>query len=80
MHPMICILVILAESLLTGWCRMRMRPVRLVSYAFLYTIHGLCNCTFFRRVEKSCFLFLKKYIPHHFLISFRLFIAESNNR
>ena len=23
--------------LLTGWCRMRMRPARLVSYAFLYT-------------------------------------------
>ena len=23
--------------LLNGWCRMRMRPARLVSYAFLYT-------------------------------------------
>ena len=32
---MICIFVIL----LTGWCRMRMRPVRLVSYAFLYTTY-----------------------------------------
>ena len=33
---MICIFVIL----LTGWCRMRMRPVRLVSYVFLYTTVG----------------------------------------
>ena len=32
-HPMICIIMIL----LNGWCRMRMRPARLVSYAFLYT-------------------------------------------
>ena len=30
---MICIIMIL----LSGWCRMRMRPARLVSYAFLYT-------------------------------------------
>ena len=30
---MICIFVIL----LTGWCRTRMRPARLVSNAFLYT-------------------------------------------
>ena len=30
---MICIIMIL----LNGWCRMRMRPARLVSYAFLYT-------------------------------------------
>ena len=30
---MICIYMIL----LNGWCRMRMRPARLVSYAFLYT-------------------------------------------
>ena len=30
---MICINMIL----LNGWCRMRMRPARLVSYAFLYT-------------------------------------------
>ena len=30
---MICIFVIS----LTGWCRMRMRHARLVSYAFLYT-------------------------------------------
>ena len=34
---MICIIVILGENLLNGWCRMRMRPARLVSYAFLYT-------------------------------------------
>ena len=33
MHPRICIFVIL----LSGWCRTRMRPARLVSYAFLYT-------------------------------------------
>ena len=32
---MVCIFVIL----LTGWCRMRMRPARLVSYASLYTPH-----------------------------------------
>ena len=37
LHPMICIFVILGENLLTGWCRMRRRPVRLVSYTFLYT-------------------------------------------
>ena len=30
---MICIIMIL----LNGWCRMRMRPARLVSYALLYT-------------------------------------------
>ena len=36
-HPMICNIVILSEKLLNGWCRMRMRPARLVSYAFLYT-------------------------------------------
>ena len=33
---MICIFVIL----LAGWCRTRMRPARLVSYAFLYTTDG----------------------------------------
>ena len=32
---MICIFVIL----LSGWCRTRMRPARLVSYAFLYTTY-----------------------------------------
>ena len=36
-HPRVCIFVIL----LTGWCRTRMRPARLVSYAFLYTTKGL---------------------------------------
>ena len=30
---MICTFV----NLLTGWCGMRMRPARVVSYAFLYT-------------------------------------------
>ena len=38
---MICIIVILGENLLNAWCRMRMRPARLVSYAFLYTTHML---------------------------------------
>ena len=32
---MICIIMIL----LNGWCRMRMRSARLVSYVFLYTTH-----------------------------------------
>ena len=41
---MICIFVIL----LTGWCRTRMRPARLVSYAFLFTTNvALSNLTFF---------------------------------
>ena len=30
-------IVILVEKLLNGLCRIRMRPARLVSYAFLYT-------------------------------------------
>ena len=34
---MSCIIVILEDNLLNDWCRMRMRPARLVSYAFLYT-------------------------------------------
>ena len=33
---MICIIMILFN----GWCRMRMRPAHLVSYAFLYTTEG----------------------------------------
>ena len=37
---MICNIVILGENLLNGWCRMRMRPARLVSCAFLYTTCG----------------------------------------
>ena len=32
---MICNIIIL----LSGWCRTRMRPARLVSYAFLYTTY-----------------------------------------
>ena len=39
-HPMISNIMILGENLLTGWCRMRIRPARLVSFAFLYTTHG----------------------------------------
>ena len=34
---MIYTILILGEKLLNGWCRMRMRPAWLVSYAFLYT-------------------------------------------
>ena len=34
-HLSICVFVIL----LIGWCRMAMRPARLVSYAFLYTTY-----------------------------------------
>ena len=33
---MCCIFVIM----LSGWCWVRMRPARLVSYAFLYTTHA----------------------------------------
>ena len=41
---MICIFVIL----LTSWCRTRMRPAPLVSYAFLYTTNvALSNLTFY---------------------------------
>ena len=36
---MICIFVIS----LSGWCRTRMRPARLVSYAFLYTTNVELN-------------------------------------
>ena len=37
---MICIFVIM----LCVWCRMRMRPARLVSNAFLYTTHVSDTC------------------------------------
>ena len=40
---MIFNIVILGRNLLNGWCRMRMRPARLVSYAFLYTTDTRTN-------------------------------------
>ena len=53
-HSMICSIVILGESMLNAWCRMRMRPARLVSYAFLYTTKP----DFFKQQKTlQCFLF-----------------------
>ena len=56
LHPMICIFVIFGENLLTGWCRMKVRPARLVSYAFLYTTDSLSHSLFCLVPKTSLFL------------------------
>ena len=82
-HPMICSIVILGENLVNGWCRMRMRPAQLVSYAFLYTTlnvsfwspcrcvrHGFCFF-FHYRVALSFSYSLKKISSRFFLKSMK---------
>ena len=66
---MICIFVIL----LTGWCRMRMRPARLVSYAFLYTAKGF---TILTRILFD--LIAKIFVEEHFFVSERFWYRKSS--
>ena len=48
-HPVICDIMILVSD---DWCRMRVRPAQVVSYAFLYTTN----------FEKFLEIVLKKYM------------------
>ena len=40
LHPVICNIMIVVSD---DWCRMTVRPARLLSYAFLYTTSVMCN-------------------------------------
>ena len=65
-HLVICDTMILLE----GWCHIRMRPARLVSYAFLYTTHLASRSYYCSPLRASPF-------PSHFyeargMLEFRL--------